>query len=198
MIILGVCQKFILQSEIRNKLKNLQNISVNINKLKPDSNSRIVESNISEGESMDIYKIMTHLPHRYPFLMIDRIVNIIPNESAIGLKFVSSNEPFFTGHFPGNPVMPGVLIVEAMGQTATAFMGRSINLNSKSHLVYMRSINDTKFKNTVLPGSCLELHLSLIRKLSELWQFKGIAKVGNTIMAECKFSAVIREKHNPD
>lgn len=179
-------------------MKNLKNISLGLKGKETFSNDQNTDNSGDSGQSMDIYDIMAHLPHRYPFLMIDKIVNIIPYKSAIGIKLVSANEPFFAGHFPGNPIMPGVLIVEAMGQTATAFMGKSIQLNASSHLVYIRGISDTRFKKTVLPGNCLELHICLIRKLSDLWYFKGIAKVDNTIMSECKFSAVIRKKPNPE
>lgn len=142
-------------------------------------------------ESADIKRVMELLPHRYPMLMIDRIIEMRGNESAIGIKNVSNNEPFFQGHFPGHPVMPGVLIVEAMAQTAGALVLNSLGTGAEGKIVYFMSIERAKFRKPVLPGDVLHVHVSKIQNRGPVWKFNGQAKVEGAVVAEADFAAMI-------
>lgn len=142
-------------------------------------------------ESADIKRVMELLPHRYPMLMIDRIIEMRGNESAIGIKNVSNNEPFFQGHFPGHPVMPGVLIVEAMAQTAGALVLNSLGTGAEGKIVYFMSIERAKFRKPVLPGDVLHVHASKIQNRGPVWKFSGQAKVEGAVVAEADFAAMI-------
>ncbi|MGB3809535.1 MAG: 3-hydroxyacyl-ACP dehydratase FabZ [Parvibaculum sp.] len=142
-------------------------------------------------ESADIKRVMELLPHRYPMLMIDRIIEMRGNESAIGIKNVSNNEPFFQGHFPGHPVMPGVLIVEAMAQTAGALVLNSLGTGAEGKIVYFMSIERAKFRKPVLPGDVLHVHVSKIQNRGPVWKFSGQAKVEGAVVAEADFAAMI-------
>ncbi len=139
----------------------------------------------------DILAIKRMIPHRYPFLMIDRVVNIDKGRSAVGLKMVTVNEPHFEGHFPVRPVMPGVLIVEAMAQTAAVLVVASLDLADDDSLVYFMSIEGAKFRQTVVPGDALELHIAILRGRGKVWRFSGEARVGRTLAAEAEFTAMI-------
>ncbi|ARC88850.1 3-hydroxyacyl-ACP dehydratase FabZ [Rhodovulum sp. MB263] len=142
----------------------------------------------------DIDEIQKILPHRYPFLMIDRVTDIIPGKSAVGLKNVSINEPHFKGHFPSKPIMPGVLIVEAMGQTGGVLVGKSVDLADDDLLVYFMGMDKCKFRRMVVPGDVLELHVTVKRggsKKVKIWKFEGVAKVGGEIAAEAEFTAMM-------
>jgi 3-hydroxyacyl-[acyl-carrier-protein] dehydratase len=139
----------------------------------------------------DILAIKRMIPHRYPFLMIDRVVNIDKGRTAVGLKMVSVNEPHFAGHFPVRPVMPGVLIVEAMAQTAAVLVVASLDLVDDESLVYFMSIEGAKFRQTVTPGDRLELHIAILRGRGKVWKFRGEAKVAATLAAEAEFTAMI-------
>ena len=131
------------------------------------------------------------IPHRYPFLMIDRVIDIVPDESAVGIKNVTINEPFFQGHFPGHPVMPGVLIIEAMAQTAAVLVVRTMGRESEGKLVYFMSVDQARFRKPVGPGDSLKIHVSKQRNRGNVWKFKGEARVGDTLMAEATFAAMI-------
>jgi 3-hydroxyacyl-[acyl-carrier-protein] dehydratase len=142
----------------------------------------------------DLATIKRMIPHRYPFLMIDRVVNIEVNRYAVGLKNVTVNEPHFQGHFPVLPVMPGVLIIEAMAQTSAVLVVETLDLIDKDLLVYFMSIDNTKFRKAVVPGDSLELHVTVARGRGKIWKFTGEAQVGDTLCAEAEFAAMIMSK----
>ncbi len=141
--------------------------------------------------SADITRVMELLPHRYPMLMIDRIVDMKGSESAIGIKNVSANEPFFQGHFPGHPVMPGVLIVEAMAQTAGALVLNGLGDKAAGKIVYFMTIDRARFRKPVMPGDVLKVHVTRIHNRGPVWKFAGEAKVDGVRVAEADFSAMI-------
>jgi len=144
-------------------------------------------------ETADINRVMQLLPHRFPMLMVDRIEDMNGCESAVGIKNVTINDPFFAGHFPGHPVMPGVLIVEAMAQTAGALVINGMQSDASNKVVYFMSVDKAKFRKPVVPGDRLELHVSLQQNRGAVWKFRGIAKVGSTVVAEADYVAMIRE-----
>ena len=139
----------------------------------------------------DIAKIKRMIPHRYPFLLIDRVVNIEVNRYALGLKQVTVNEPHFEGHFPQLPIMPGVLIIEAMAQTSAVLVVETMDLIDKDLLVYFMSIDSAKFRKAVTPGDTLELHVTVARGRGKIWKFTGEARVGDSLCAEAEFAAMI-------
>lgn len=141
--------------------------------------------------SADIMRILAALPHRYPFLMVDKIVEIDGDKSAIGVKNVSANEPHFQGHFPDNPVMPGVLILEGMAQTAgtICLLGRPDD--GPPSLVYFMTIDKAKFRKPVVPGDVLEYHMTQMSKRRNMWWFRGEAKVDGQLVAEAEVGAMI-------
>ncbi|MEQ8321579.1 MAG: 3-hydroxyacyl-ACP dehydratase FabZ [Rhodospirillales bacterium] len=143
---------------------------------------------------VDINGIMQRIPHRYPFLLIDKVKDIIPGESATGIKNVTVNEPFFQGHFPGHPIMPGVLIVEAMAQTAAIVVVETFDDAASEKLVYFMSIDSARFRKPVLPGHTLNLEVTKEHGRGKVWRFKGIAKADNVVMAEAVFTAMIVDK----
>jgi 3-hydroxyacyl-[acyl-carrier-protein] dehydratase len=140
-----------------------------------------------------ILEIRRMIPHRYPFLMIDRVVNFVPGKSAVGIKNVTGNEPHFEGHFPNMPVMPGVLIVEAMAQTAATLVVKTLDVIDHDMLVYFMSIDRTKFRQTVMPGDTLTLEVSVLRHRGKVWKFWGEGRVGDTLCTEAEFTAMIME-----
>lgn len=139
----------------------------------------------------DVRKIMDMIPHRYPILLLDRILAIEPGLSAIGLKNVTINEPFFNGHFPGYPVMPGVLIVEAMAQTAACLVVHTLGKETEGKLVYFMTIDEARFRKPVVPGDTLHLHITKLQHRKNVWKFQGEAKVDGQKVAEAVFSAMI-------
>lgn len=139
----------------------------------------------------DIQLIQRIIPHRYPFLLIDKVRDIVPNKGAVGIKNVTMNEPHFQGHFPGTPIMPGVTIVEAMAQTAAVMTGISMDMVDKELLVYFMAIDKCKFRRKVVPGDVLELHISVKRGGSKVWKFEGVAKVEGDMAAEAEFTAMM-------
>ena len=146
--------------------------------------------------SADIELIMKLLPHRYPFLLIDKIIDMDRDVSATGIKNVTINEPFFQGHFPGFPVMPGVLIIEALAQTAGALCVHNSGHQDIPQIVYFMGIDNAKFRKPVLPGDQLHLHVKKIRSRGPVWRFSGEAKVGGQIVAEAEISAMIVDRSN--
>ena len=144
-----------------------------------------------ESSIVSTKKLMDMLPHRYPMLLIDFMEKVDVNKSAIGVKNVSIGEPFFEGHFPGNPIMPGVLIVEAMAQTAGALVVESLNLHGSGSLVYFMSIEKAKFRKLVLPGDILKLHVEVVKARTKVWKFKGQALVKDELVAESEFTAMM-------
>lgn len=139
----------------------------------------------------DVTGIMKMIPHRYPFLMVDKIVEARADESAIGLKNVSMNEHFFAGHFPAKPVMPGVLIIEALAQTAGVLVVHTLGPNAMGKLVYFMSVENARFRHPVLPGDQLELHVEKDRSRGAVWKFSGEARVNGRVCAEAVFTAMI-------
>jgi len=144
-------------------------------------------------ETVDIMQLMRLLPHRYPFLLVDRIVEINGDDSAIGIKNVTVNEPHFQGHFPEQPVMPGVLIIEAMAQTAGAICIRS-TAGDKPSLVYFMTIDNAKFRRPVVPGDRLEIHVKKLKKRGNIWRFACEALVEGAKAAEAEISAMMSPK----
>ena len=144
-------------------------------------------------EVIDAEGVMRLIPHRYPFLLIDRLVDVTLGESVTGIKNVTINEPFFQGHFPGRPVMPGVLIIEAMAQTAGALVMHSLGFESKGRLVYFMSIDNARFRKPVLPGDTLYLHTVKQHRRQNIWKFSGTAKVDGNVVAEAVFTATIKD-----
>jgi 3-hydroxyacyl-[acyl-carrier-protein] dehydratase len=143
---------------------------------------------------MDIEKIIKSIPHRYPLLLVDKIIAMEPSKSVVGIKNVTFNEPHFMGHFPDKPIMPGVLIIEAMAQTAAIMVINSLDVDPQSKLVYFMSIDNAKFRKPVVPGDVLELHLEVIQNRSNVWKLSGIAKVEGVKVAEAEISAMIVDK----
>jgi 3-hydroxyacyl-[acyl-carrier-protein] dehydratase len=144
-----------------------------------------------DSMNLDVNQIKDCLPHRYPMLMIDRIEDLVLGESAIGIKGVTVNEPFFQGHFPTKPIMPGVLIVEAMGQTAGVIVAKTMQLEKNNGLVYFMSMDGVRFRKLVEPGDVLRLHVKKDRSRNNVWRFKGEAYVKETLVAEAIFTAMI-------
>lgn len=145
-------------------------------------------------DDIDIAGIMHAIPHRYPFLMIDRVVDVVPDHSATGLKNVSANESFFQGHFPGHPVMPGVLIVESMAQTAAVLVVRTLGPESAGKVVYFMTIESAKFRRPVVPGDQLRVEVTKVRSRGNVWKFSSIAKVDAVSVAEATFAAMIMDQ----
>ena len=142
-------------------------------------------------EAVDIAAIMKSLPHRYPFLMVDRIIGIRGDEFGIGIKNVTYNEPQFLGHFPGNPVFPGVLMIEGMAQTAGVICINAIGWQAQKTLVYFLTIDQAKFRKPVVPGDTIEYHMTRIAKRKNMWWFRGETKVCGQIVAEAEVGAMI-------
>ncbi len=145
------------------------------------------------GKSIDIERIMEMIPHRYPFLMIDKLINVIPGASAIGIKNVTVGEPYFQGHFPSRPVMPGVLIIEAMAQTAAVLVIETLGAEAEGRLVYFLSVDAARFRKPVVPGDTLHIHVEKQYKRGNVWKFKAEARVGDTLMADATYAAMIME-----
>ena len=143
---------------------------------------------------IDINRIKELIPHRYPFLLIDGIQTLIPDESATGIKNVSVNEPFFEGHFPDRPVMPGVLIIESMAQTAGCLVVASLGKESEGKLVYFMTIENARFRKPVVPGDRLVINVQKLRSRGSVFKFSGKAFVGEVLAAEATFSAMIVDK----
>ena len=139
----------------------------------------------------DIQDIKRMIPHRYPFLLIDRVREIDLNKSAVGIKNVTFNEPHFQGHFPAQPIMPGVTIVEAMAQTAAVLVVMTLDMVDNDMLVYFLSIDNCKFRRPVTPGDQLELHVRVVRGRGKLWRFRGEGLVYGKVVAEAEFNAMM-------
>ncbi|MSO89298.1 MAG: 3-hydroxyacyl-ACP dehydratase FabZ [Rhodospirillaceae bacterium] len=146
---------------------------------------------VAVGEVIDITRVMEMIPHRYPFLMVDQVIDVIPDQSAIGIKNVSINEPHFQGHFPQRPVMPGVLIIEAMAQTAAVLVVRTLGPSAEGKLVYFMSVDSARFRKPVFPGARLMIHVVKERSRGNVWKFSAQAKVDGVLMAEATYAAMI-------
>ncbi len=151
----------------------------------------------AQGDSVaviDIARIMHAIPHRYPFLLIDRVVDLVRNQSATGVKNVSVNENFFQGHFPGHPVMPGVLIIESMAQTAAVLVVETLGPEAAGKVVYFMSIEGAKFRRPVVPGDQLRIHIVKERSRGNVWKFSAVAKVDGIAVAEATYAAMIMDR----
>jgi 3-hydroxyacyl-[acyl-carrier-protein] dehydratase len=144
-----------------------------------------------QSTEMDIQRIMEMIPHRYPFLMIDRVIDAVRNVRATGIKNVSINESYFQGHFPARPVMPGVLIIEAMAQTAAVLVVHTLGPEAEGKLVYFMSVDDARFRRPVFPGDVMHVRVTKQRHRGNVWKFEGRAEVGGQLMAEAVFAAMI-------
>ncbi len=142
-------------------------------------------------ESYDIQKLLTLLPHRYPFLLVDRIVEVRDDEYGVGIKNVTVNEPHFQGHFPGRPVMPGVLLIEAMAQTAGALCVASQGRADAPGVVYLMTIDKAKFRKPVVPGDQVKFHMTRTARRRNMWWFRGEAKVDGALVCEAEVSAML-------
>ncbi len=142
-------------------------------------------------ETADIMRVLSLLPHRYPFLMVDRIIDMKGDESGIGIKNVTINEPHFTGHFPERPVFPGVLLIEAMAQTAGALCVHARGDDAPPQLVYFMTIDKAKFRRPVEPGDQVHFHVKKIKQRSNIWKFDAVAKVDGNKVAEAEVSAML-------
>ena len=150
----------------------------------------------TQALGVDIFfdRILELIPHRYPILMIDKLVNVIANERATGIKNVTANENFFEGHFPQRKVMPGVLIIEAMAQTAAALVVHTLGAASEGSLVYFMSIDSARFRKPVVPGDTIHVHVEKQRSRANVWKFSGKALVDGNLVAEAVFAAMILDK----
>ena len=144
----------------------------------------------------DLGLIKRILPHRYPFLLVDKVRDIVPMESCVGIKNVTSNEPHFEGHFPQEPVMPGVLIIEAMAQASAVLVGTSLDLAGKGMGTYFMSIDKCRFRRKVVPGDVLELHMKTLRGGGKVWKFEGRAIVDGELAAEAEIMAMLDRGKN--
>ncbi len=146
------------------------------------------------GDVIEIGRIRQMIPHRFPMLMIDRVIDVVPDHRATGIKNVSSNEPHFQGHFPADPVMPGVLVIEAMAQTAAVLVVATLGPEKEGRLVYFMSIDSARFRKPVVPGDTLLIHVTKMRNRGNVWKFRGEAHVDGTLVAEAVYAAMIRDQ----
>ncbi|WP_033069787.1 3-hydroxyacyl-ACP dehydratase FabZ [Thalassospira australica] len=148
---------------------------------------------MTELVNVDIQRILEMIPHRYPFLLIDKVVDINVGESATGIKNVTMNEPQFTGHFPQQPIMPGVLIVESMAQTAAILVVQTLGEDAEGKLVYFMSIDNARFRKPVTPGDVMHIHVTKKQSRGPVWKFESQVKVDDQVVAEATIAAMIRD-----
>jgi 3-hydroxyacyl-[acyl-carrier-protein] dehydratase len=145
-------------------------------------------------KAYDILRIMNVLPHRYPFIMIDRILELVPGEKVIALKNVTINEPFFQGHFPGDPIMPGVLMIEAMGQAGAVLAAESLSEKERGSLIYFMGMNKVKFRKPVVPGDQIIFEVKFLKQRAKVFKMSGMAFVDEKLVAEAELMASFGEK----
>jgi 3-hydroxyacyl-[acyl-carrier-protein] dehydratase len=143
---------------------------------------------------IDIEKILKSLPHRYPFLLVDKVIKLEPEKNIVAVKNVTFNEPHFLGHFPDHPIMPGVLIIEAMAQAGALMVTSAPNFNPEDKLVYFMSIDGAKFRKPVIPGDVLELHVEAVQNRGAVWKLSAVGMVDGQKVAEAKLAAMIVDK----
>jgi 3-hydroxyacyl-[acyl-carrier-protein] dehydratase len=143
------------------------------------------------GEDIDFAEVARRIPHRYPFLLVDRAEDYRPHQSIVGIKCVTINEPFFQGHFPGNPVMPGVLIVEAIAQSGAVLMSKSLNADVTGKTIFFMSLDNCRFRHPVRPGDVLRMPVEVLRARADVFKFRGRALVGDKVAAEAEFAAMV-------
>lgn len=149
------------------------------------------------GEPIDHLEILRRIPHRYPFLLVDRCERYVANVSVVGIKNVTANEHYFQGHFPDFPVMPGVLIIEALAQTGAILMSKSLDVDPRGKVIYFTSVDDCRFRSRVVPGDTLELRVKVLQHRRNLFRFEGEAWVGERLCTACQFSAMLAETGQP-
>ena len=149
------------------------------------------ETTAPPATEIDVQEIMRRIPHRPPFLLIDRAVEFVPNKSLVGVKCVTINEPFFAGHFPGNPVMPGVLIIEAMAQTGGLLMSKSWDTDPEGKIILFMSVDKCRFRKPVVPGDIVRLEVEVARARGDVVKFHGRAMVDGKLAAEAEFAAML-------
>ncbi len=147
-----------------------------------------------KGTVLDLHRITKMIPHRYPMLMIEKVIDVVPNERATGIKNVSINEWFFQGHFPAEPVMPGVLIIEAMAQTAAVLVVATLGAEKEGRLTYFMSVDQARFRRPVVPGDVIHIHVEKQRNRGSVWRFSGRAEVDGTVVADAVYTAMIRDR----
>ena len=145
------------------------------------------------ANAIDIAEIISRIPHRYPFLLVDRAEDFVANESIVGIKCVTFNEPFFQGHFPDYPVMPGVLIVEAMAQTGAVLMSKTLEVDPRGKTILFASVDNCRFRAPVRPGDVLRMNVRVVKSRGGLFKFAGQAMVGDKIAAEAEFADMLVE-----
>jgi 3-hydroxyacyl-[acyl-carrier-protein] dehydratase len=162
---------------------------------RPSDEGRRMSQTTEQAEStdIDIAEILARIPHRYPFLLVDRAEDYNAHKSIVGIKCVTVNEPFFQGHFPGNPVMPGVLIIEALAQTGAVLMSKSLEVDTEGKTIFFMSVDNARFRTPVRPGDVLRMEVEVLRARSSIFKFKGVAKVGDKVAAEVEFAAMVVE-----
>ena len=143
------------------------------------------------GEEIDYAEVARRIPHRYPFLLVDRAEDYRPHQSIVGIKCVTINEPFFQGHFPGNPVMPGVLLVEAIAQSGAVLMSKSLDADTTGKTIFFMSLDNCRFRHPVRPGDVLRMPVEVVRARADVFKFKGRALVGDKVAAEAEFAAMV-------
>ena len=159
-----------------------------------DSSKDTAAGGGSSLEPLDIARIMHAIPHRYPFLLVDRVVDLVKDHSAVGIKNVTINENFFQGHFPQHPVMPGVLIIESMAQTAAVLVVETLGPSAAGKLVYFMSVDGAKFRKPVVPGDQMRIHVAKERQRGNIWKFTAEAKVEGRVVAEATYAAMILDR----
>ncbi|HYM31945.1 MAG TPA: 3-hydroxyacyl-ACP dehydratase FabZ [Candidatus Cybelea sp.] len=147
-----------------------------------------------EMGTADISRVMQMIPHRYPMLMVDKVIDMVRDRSATGIKNVTINEPHFQGHFPSRPVMPGVMIIESMAQTAAVLVVHTLGKESEGKLVYFMSVDEARFRRPVVPGDTLHIHVIKERSRGNVWKFSAKAMVDEHLAAEASFAAMILDK----
>jgi 3-hydroxyacyl-[acyl-carrier-protein] dehydratase len=151
----------------------------------------MIDTTAAEGVAIQMQEILRRIPHRYPFLLVDRAEDYQAYKSIVGIKCVTMNEHFFQGHFPENPVMPGVLIVEALGQTGAVLMSKSLDADVSGKTILFISVDNCRFRNPVRPGDVLRMHVEVTRYRSDFFKFHGKAYVNGKVAAECDFAAMV-------
>ena len=143
------------------------------------------------GEDIDYAEVARRIPHRYPFLLVDRAEDYRAHQSIVGIKCVTINEPFFQGHFPGNPVMPGVLLVEAIAQSGAVLMSKSLDADTTGKTIFFMSLDNCRFRHPVRPGDVLRMPVEVVRARADVFKFRGRALVGDKVAAEAEFAAMV-------
>ena len=151
------------------------------------------QSPAQQLDAIEIARVMQMIPHRYPMLLIDKITEIVADEHALGIKNVTINEPQFQGHFPNQAVMPGVLVIESMAQTAAVLVVYTLGPDSEGKLVYFMTIDNARFRRPIVPGDVMHVHVSKVRNRGAIWKFRGEVLVDGRLAAEAQFTAMIRD-----